>query len=240
MLKKITILFLVLSIFSCKHDKKVEGTGAIVIFSSLQEGRGNVVASVDGEEIKSGDRVSKGKIVSFTATPESDRYVIRKWKGASYDESSINEALLKIKDENETYAVRVDFGDVVNFMRINSGEVKGSPVVPDITKERLNQIIKEQPQIRVRGPNITIVVASTDVAWDQGGFKVNGKEGESRRSQATKGIRRMPWRQESKKDAISCEKLWGAANRHRSTDIRMGQPTGCNGPVSERKTDLLN
>lgn len=176
MLKKITILFLVLSIFSCKHDKKVEGTGAIVIFSSLQEGRGNVVASVDGEEIKSGDRVSKGKIVSFTATPESDRYVIRKWKGASYDESSINEALLKIKDENETYAVRVDFGDVVNFMRINSGEVKGSPVVPDITKERLNQIIKEQPQIRVRGPNITIVVASTDVAWDQGGFKVNGKE----------------------------------------------------------------
>ena len=176
MLKKITILFLVLSIFSCKHDKKVEGTGAIVIFSSLQEGRGNVVASVDGEEIKSGDRVSKGKIVSFTATPESDRYVIRKWKGASYDESSINEALLKIKNENETYAVRVDFGDVVNFMRINSGEVKGSSVVPDITKERLNQIIKEQPQIRVRGPNITIVVASTDVAWDQGGFKVNGKE----------------------------------------------------------------
>lgn len=176
MLKKITILFLVLSIFSCKHDKKVEGTGAIVIFSSLQEGRGNVVASVDGEEIKSGDRVSKGKIVSFTATPESDRYVIRKWKGASYDESSINEALLKIKDENETYAVRVDFGDVVNFMRINSGEVKGSPVVPDITKERLDQIIKEQPQIRVKGPNITIVVASTDVAWDQGGFKVNGKE----------------------------------------------------------------
>lgn len=178
MLKKITILFLVLSIFSCKHDKGggIEKTGAIVIFSSLQEGRGNVVASVDGEEIKSGDRVSKGKIVSFTATPESDRYVIRKWKGASYDESSINEALLKIKDENETYAVRVDFGDVVNFMRINSGEVKGSPVVPDITKERLNQIIKEQPQIRVRGPNITIVVASTDVAWDQGGFKVNGKE----------------------------------------------------------------
>lgn len=175
MLKKITILFLVLSIFSCKHDKG-GGTGAIVIFSSLQEGRGNVVASVDGEEIKSGDRVSKGKIVSFTATPESNRYVIRKWQGASYDESSINEALLKIKDENETYAVRVDFGNVVNFMRINSGEVKGSLVVPDITKERLDQIIKEQPQIRVKGPNITIVVASTDVAWDQGGFKVNGKE----------------------------------------------------------------
>ena len=32
-------------------------------------------------------------------------------------------------------------------------------------------------------------------------------------SQATKGIWRMPWRQESKKDAISCEKTWGAASR---------------------------
>ena len=32
-------------------------------------------------------------------------------------------------------------------------------------------------------------------------------------SQATKGVRRMPWRQESMKDAISCEKTWGAASR---------------------------
>ena len=32
-------------------------------------------------------------------------------------------------------------------------------------------------------------------------------------SQATKGVRWMPWRQESKKDAISCEKTWGAASR---------------------------
>ena len=33
------------------------------------------------------------------------------------------------------------------------------------------------------------------------------------KSQATKGVRWMPWRQESKKDAISCEKTWGAASR---------------------------
>ncbi len=183
MLKKISILFLALSIFSCKHDnqtienqKKRGGVGAIVVFSSLQEGRGTVVASVDGVEIKSGDRVAKGKIVSFNATPESNRYVIRKWQGASYDESSIDEALLKIKDEKATYTVRVDFGNVVNFMRINSGEVAGSPVVPDIKKEELENIIKEKPEIKVKGANVTIVVASTDVTWDQGGFKVNGEE----------------------------------------------------------------
>jgi hypothetical protein len=33
-------------------------------------------------------------------------------------------------------------------------------------------------------------------------------------SQATKGIRWMPRRQEPKKDAISCEKSWGIASRY--------------------------
>ena len=33
-------------------------------------------------------------------------------------------------------------------------------------------------------------------------------------SQVTKGIRWMPRCQEPMKDAISCEKLWGVANRH--------------------------
>ena len=32
-------------------------------------------------------------------------------------------------------------------------------------------------------------------------------------SQATKGIRRMPWRSATTKDAVSCEKSWGAASR---------------------------
>jgi len=31
--------------------------------------------------------------------------------------------------------------------------------------------------------------------------------------QATKGVRWMPWRQLAMKDAVSCEKLRGAANR---------------------------
>ncbi len=175
MFKKMAILFLVISIFSCKHGTNVEKTGAIVVFSSLQEGRGSVVATVDGEEIKSGDRVAKGKIVSFSATPESNRYIIRRWQGASYDEASISEALLKVKDEKATYNVRVDFGNIVNFMRINSGEVKGKPVVPDITKEILDGIIKENQTIKVKGPSVSIVIASTDIAWDQDGFKVNGK-----------------------------------------------------------------
>ena len=60
------------------------------------------------------------------------------------------------------------------------------------------------------------------------------------KSQATKGIRWMPWRQESKKDAISCEKPWGAANRPRSTDVRMGQPSASHVALPERETNPVN
>ena len=45
--------------------------------------------------------------------------------------------------------------------------------------------------------------------------KRNGKtaNGEKAKSQARKGIRRMPRRSEARKDAASCEKPWGAAGR---------------------------
>ena len=40
----------------------------------------------------------------------------------------------------------------------------------------------------------------------------------------TKSAGRMPWQWEPMKDAVSCEKLWGAANRPWSADIWMGKP----------------
>ena len=45
------------------------------------------------------------------------------------------------------------------------------------------------------------------------------------RGQAKKSARGMPWHQEPMKDVISCDKLRGAANEHRSGDFRMGKPT---------------
>ena len=43
-------------------------------------------------------------------------------------------------------------------------------------------------------------------------------------SQVFKGIRWMPWRSATTKDAVSCEKTWGAASRQRTMYLRMGQP----------------
>ena len=47
---------------------------------------------------------------------------------------------------------------------------------------------------------------------------------EAHKVQARKSARRMPWHWKPKKDATSCEKPRGAANKPRSVGIRMGQP----------------
>ena len=46
-----------------------------------------------------------------------------------------------------------------------------------------------------------------------------------RKGQVRKGIWRMPWHQEAKKDAAGCEKPRGVASERRSVGVRMGQPT---------------
>ena len=50
-------------------------------------------------------------------------------------------------------------------------------------------------------------------------------DSETEIGQANKSARGMPWHQEPMKDVISCDKLRGAANKHRSGDFRMGKPT---------------
>ena len=55
--------------------------------------------------------------------------------------------------------------------------------------------------------------------------KENRKDLFERKDQAIKSARGMPWHQEPMKDAISCDKLRGAANELRSGDFRMGKPT---------------
>ena len=61
-----------------------------------------------------------------------------------------------------------------------------------------------------------------------------------RRSQANKGIRRMPRRSAAKKDAASCEKPWGAAGRRRTMDLRMGQPGRGNPVIPKGRPDPAN
>src|SRR3989441_8592797 len=52
------------------------------------------------------------------------------------------------------------------------------------------------------------------------------------RGQATTSERWMPWRREGTKDVASGDKRGGAASRHRSEDVRMGEPGWGNAPSS--------
>ena len=45
----------------------------------------------------------------------------------------------------------------------------------------------------------------------------------------------MPWRLKPKKDVTSCEKLRGAANKHRAADIRMRELSGRELPLPQVK-----
>ena len=76
--------------------------------------------------------------------------------------------------------------------------------------ERENKQSIERSKNRAKRPH----------AWRRKPKRVTG--------QATKGARWMPWRREPMKDVASCEKPRGAASKHRSGDIRMGQPSRCN------------
>src|SRR5690554_7546543 len=70
----------------------------------------------------------------------------------------------------------------------------------------------------------------------------SSKENSARKGQATKGVWWMPWRREPKKDAANSEMPRGAVSKLRSGGVRMGKPTGCNGPVllrSEEHTSEL-
>ena len=60
------------------------------------------------------------------------------------------------------------------------------------------------------------------------------KKGIDERSQASKGIRWMPWCHKPMKDGVSSEKPRGIASRYRSVDIRMGKP-GSGNALSQRK-----
>ena len=74
------ILTLVMLFAGCKHkteSKKSEPKYTITF--GIDGSNGTLKATVDGNEIHSGDKVKHGKTVTFTATPNSG-YKVKEWK----------------------------------------------------------------------------------------------------------------------------------------------------------------
>ena len=95
------------------------------------------------------------------------------------------------------------------------------------------RVCPEGPGDRARGRILTHLDNCTGkeetgrpVATDDGRPESVGSwsQEKRRKNQAKKSTGWMPRRQPPKKDVASCEKLRGAASKHRSADIRMGEP----------------
>ena len=69
---------------------------------------------------------------------------------------------------------------------------------------------------------------------DRSPDEVLGEDGEQTAGQVDKCTRGMPRYEPAMKDVASCEKLRGAASKHRSGDVRMGKP-GRGYALSSRK-----
>lgn len=62
----------------CKTNVTSDAQAFAVTFN-VDGANGNITASVDGKGISTGEKVTEGKIVEFTAAPETG-YSVDKWK----------------------------------------------------------------------------------------------------------------------------------------------------------------
>lgn len=156
-----------------KGDKNENLEKFVITFGASSVGA-TVEAEVDGNKINSGDKVQKGKIVTFTAKLTDDIHTVSSWSGAAEDATDKKTARLFVMSAAD---VRVNlFSPLINFIKTSGGTQKGAD--SDITQEQAKKIIlgKFDTVVEFKGPNISIVLGSTEKTWEADSFKVNGEK----------------------------------------------------------------
>ena len=113
-----------------------------------------------------------------------------------------SEAESESKEEQEAEEELVSYGSG------EAGKPKGGEAEAEEVKKK--QLVSGSRLYRARTADLQSQVTRTARGIDE--------------NQATKSTGWMPWHHTPKKDVASCEKQRGAASRHRSVDIRMGEP----------------
>ena len=103
---------------------------------------GTLKAMVDGSEIHTGDKVEQDKIVTFTATPNSD-YKVKEWKvddavvtgnaSTTYTHTVTKGVEVKVSFESNSVPPTPPSGDVGSFEDTGDGFIKISPPAAGIT-----------------------------------------------------------------------------------------------------------
>ena len=109
---------------------------------SVEGGNGTLKAMVDGSEIYTGDKVEQDKIVTFTATPNSD-YKVKEWKvddavvtgnaSTTYTHTVTKGIEVKVSFESNSVPPTPPSGDVGSFEDTGDGFIKISPPAAGIT-----------------------------------------------------------------------------------------------------------
>jgi len=109
---------------------------------SVEGGNGTLKAMVDGSEIHTGDKVEQDKIITFTATPNSD-YKVKEWKvddavvtgnaSTTYTHTVTKGIEVKVSFESNSVPPTPPSGDVGGFEDTGDGFIKISPPAAGIT-----------------------------------------------------------------------------------------------------------
>ncbi|QSH92109.1 hypothetical protein C5N99_05725 [Treponema medium] len=109
---------------------------------SVEGGNGTLKAMVDGSEIHTGDKVEQDKIITFTATPNSD-YKVKEWKvddavvtgnaSTTYTHTVTKGIEVKVSFESNSVPPTPPSGDVGSFEDTGDGFIKISPPAAGIT-----------------------------------------------------------------------------------------------------------
>ena len=109
---------------------------------SVEGGNGTLKAMVDGSEIHTGDKVEQDKIITFTATPNSD-YKVKEWKvddavvtgnaSTTYTHTVTKGVEVKVSFESNSVPPIPPSGDVGSFEDTGDGFIKITPLAAGIT-----------------------------------------------------------------------------------------------------------
>ena len=126
------------------HDSvhTAQWTALHTIAFSVDGPGGTLKAMVDGSEIHTGDKVEQDKIVTFTATPNSD-YKVKEWKvddavvignaSTTYTHTVTKGVEVKVSFESNSVPPTPPSGDVGSFEDTGDGFIKISPPAAGIT-----------------------------------------------------------------------------------------------------------
>ena len=126
-ISSILLIFVVGIFASCNTNINGEVTKKdyTVIFNA--EGEGTITATIDGNEISSGEAIKKGTIIEFKAFFDNQKYEVYKWLEATENMFDKTRAKLIVSEDVEVKVIIMDIKPIevtLNFVSDPNGKIE--------------------------------------------------------------------------------------------------------------------